>query len=242
MRRGRALEKDARQLLEVCVQQLERLLLPEVEAGEVGELDAAPERGERLEEGGLLALERLCVALHVEARAIARRRDHPCARRAGAPVPPTLGALTASLATFGDFRLGKSPIRAKNAARRALDLAIPSGRARLPAVAAAGMSAGERGAGGAEQSRLIAEYLDENNKLLEAIVQNQNAGRLHECIQYQLQLQQNLIYLATLADKDPRLRPLLLSAPDDAAALRAGPGVEHAAAAPGGDERASAGS
>jgi len=99
------------------------------------------------------------------------------------------------------------------------------------------MSAGERGASGAEQSHLIAEYLDENNKLLEAIVQNQNAGRLHECIQYQLQLQQNLIYLATLADKDPRLRPLLLSAPDDAAALRAGPGIEHAAAAPSGDGR-----
>ena len=67
------------------------------------------------------------------------------------------------------------------------------------------MSAGERGASGAEQSRLIAAYLDENNKLLEAIVQNQNAGRLHECIQYQLQLQQNLIYLGTHADDEPGL-------------------------------------
>ena len=154
------------------------------------------------------------------------------------PVPSrTLGALTAYLATFGEFGSENRRFARKRGAAEP-DLARPSGRARLTAVAAAGMSAGERGASGAEQSRLIAEYLDENNKLLEAIVQNQNAGRLHECIQYQLQLQQNLIYLATLADKDPRLRPLLLSAPDDAAALRTGPGVEHAAAAPGGDGRA----
>uniref|UniRef100_A0A7S4C125 SS18 N-terminal domain-containing protein n=1 Tax=Chrysotila carterae TaxID=13221 RepID=A0A7S4C125_CHRCT len=54
----------------------------------------------------------------------------------------------------------------------------------------------------------IDEYLHENNLLIEAILQNQNLGRLHECVQYQLQLQQNLIYLATHADEQPALRPL----------------------------------
>lgn len=65
----------------------------------------------------------------------------------------------------------------------------------------------------------INHYLEENNRLLEAILQNQNMGRLHECVQYQLQLQQNLIYLATHADQDPRLVPLAMmaqvQAPDD---------------------------
>ena len=58
----------------------------------------------------------------------------------------------------------------------------------------------------------LQQYLEENNKLLEAILQNQNMGRLHECVQYQLQLQQNLIYLATHADQDPRLVSLAMSA------------------------------
>jgi hypothetical protein len=39
--------------------------------------------------------------------------------------------------------------------------------------------------------------------LIEAIRQNQNLGRLHECVQYQFQLQQNLILLATAADEHP---------------------------------------
>merc|ERR1712083_217880 len=55
----------------------------------------------------------------------------------------------------------------------------------------------------------VEQYLEENNLLIEAILQNQNTGRLHECVQYQLQLQQNLIYLATFADQHPGLQPLV---------------------------------
>ena len=47
------------------------------------------------------------------------------------------------------------------------------------------------------------QYLNENNMLIEAIRQNQHLGRLHECVQYQFQLQQNLILLATAADEHP---------------------------------------
>ena len=40
-----------------------------------------------------------------------------------------------------------------------------------------------------------AQYLEENTLLIEAIRQNQNLGRLDNCLHYMLQLQQNLIYL-----------------------------------------------
>ena len=53
-----------------------------------------------------------------------------------------------------------------------------------------------------------AQYLDENVLLIEAILQNQNLGRLENCLHYQLQLQQNLIYLGVHADKEPELRAL----------------------------------
>ena len=55
---------------------------------------------------------------------------------------------------------------------------------------------------------LRTQYIDENNRLIEVILENQNLGRLHECVQYQLKLQQNLIYLATYADEHPGLTPL----------------------------------
>jgi len=54
------------------------------------------------------------------------------------------------------------------------------------------------------------QYLEENDLLLEAIRQNQNLGRLHECVQYQLQLQQNLVHLAMYADEQPGIQPLVL--------------------------------
>ena len=44
--------------------------------------------------------------------------------------------------------------------------------------------------------------------LIEAILQNQNLGRLENCLHYQLQLQQNLIYLGVHADKEPEMRAL----------------------------------
>ena len=55
------------------------------------------------------------------------------------------------------------------------------------------------------------QYLEENAHLIEAILQNQNLGRLKECVHYQQQLQQNLIFLATHADDHPELRPLIFA-------------------------------
>ncbi|GAV82898.1 SSXT domain-containing protein [Cephalotus follicularis] len=49
----------------------------------------------------------------------------------------------------------------------------------------------------------IQKYLDENKKLILAILDNQNLGKLSECAQYQAQLQKNLMYLAAIADAQP---------------------------------------
>ncbi|XP_047319368.1 GRF1-interacting factor 2-like [Impatiens glandulifera] len=49
----------------------------------------------------------------------------------------------------------------------------------------------------------IQKYLDENKKLILAILDNQNLGKLAECAQYQAQLQKNLMYLAAIADSQP---------------------------------------
>ncbi|KAL5859464.1 hypothetical protein ACOSQ4_000760 [Xanthoceras sorbifolium] len=49
----------------------------------------------------------------------------------------------------------------------------------------------------------IQKYLDENKKLILAILDNQNLGKLAECAQYQAQLQKNLMYLAAIADAQP---------------------------------------
>ncbi|XP_010691545.1 GRF1-interacting factor 2 isoform X2 [Beta vulgaris subsp. vulgaris] len=48
-------------------------------------------------------------------------------------------------------------------------------------------------------------YLDENKKLILAILDNQNLGKLAECAQYQAQLQKNLMYLAAIADAQPQV-------------------------------------
>ncbi|KAL2468897.1 Uncharacterized protein Fot_50473 [Forsythia ovata] len=50
----------------------------------------------------------------------------------------------------------------------------------------------------------IQKYLDENKKLILAIMDNQNLGKLAECAQYQAQLQKNLMYLAAIADAQPQ--------------------------------------
>ena len=52
-------------------------------------------------------------------------------------------------------------------------------------------------------SELIQKYLDENQQLILAILENQNVGKLQECAQYQARLQQNLMYLAAIADAAP---------------------------------------
>ncbi|KAL1220700.1 GRF1-interacting factor 2 [Cardamine amara subsp. amara] len=49
----------------------------------------------------------------------------------------------------------------------------------------------------------IQKYLDENKKLIMAIMENQNLGKLAECAQYQAHLQKNLMYLAAIADAQP---------------------------------------
>ncbi|GAA0183873.1 transcription cofactor [Lithospermum erythrorhizon] len=50
----------------------------------------------------------------------------------------------------------------------------------------------------------IQKYLDENKKLILAILDNQNLGKLAECAQYQALLQKNLMYLAAIADAQPQ--------------------------------------
>lgn len=50
------------------------------------------------------------------------------------------------------------------------------------------------------QRRLIQQYLDENQLLIAAIMENQNQGLLENCAKYQAKLQNNLLYLASLAD------------------------------------------
>lgn len=57
-------------------------------------------------------------------------------------------------------------------------------------------------------SRVCAQHLQENSILIEAVLQNMNAGRIDDAIQYQLQLQQNLLYLGTIADEQPNVRKL----------------------------------
>ncbi|GLJ53500.1 hypothetical protein SUGI_1141460 [Cryptomeria japonica] len=49
-------------------------------------------------------------------------------------------------------------------------------------------------------TELIQKYLEENRKLIVAILDNQSLGRLQECATYQARLQNNLLYLAAIAD------------------------------------------
>lgn len=49
----------------------------------------------------------------------------------------------------------------------------------------------------------IQSLLDENEALLQAILSNQNQGKLDACVAIQQKLQQNLSMLATVADQQP---------------------------------------
>ncbi|KAH8965653.1 hypothetical protein BDL97_04G128000 [Sphagnum fallax] len=53
-------------------------------------------------------------------------------------------------------------------------------------------------------TELIQKYLDENKQLILAILDNQNLGKTNECATYQAKLQQNLMYLAAIADAQPQ--------------------------------------
>ncbi|KAK9292438.1 hypothetical protein L1049_020410 [Liquidambar formosana] len=46
--------------------------------------------------------------------------------------------------------------------------------------------------------------VDENNALILKILKNQNSGELSECAENQAKLQQNLMYLAAIADCQPQ--------------------------------------
>ncbi|KQK13366.1 GRF1-interacting factor 1 [Brachypodium distachyon] len=50
---------------------------------------------------------------------------------------------------------------------------------------------------------IIQQYLDENKQLILAILDNQNNGKVEECARNQAKLQQNLMYLAAIADSQP---------------------------------------
>ena len=56
-------------------------------------------------------------------------------------------------------------------------------------------------------TELIQKYLDENQTLILAILENQNVGKLEACNQSQARLQQNLMYLAAIADSQPQHPP-----------------------------------
>ncbi|XP_058535127.1 SS18-like protein 2 [Ochotona princeps] len=45
--------------------------------------------------------------------------------------------------------------------------------------------------------------LEENDQLIRCIMQYQNKGQAHECVQYQHVLHRNFIYLATITDANP---------------------------------------
>uniref|UniRef100_A0A2P2MUK4 Uncharacterized protein MANES_01G041400 n=1 Tax=Rhizophora mucronata TaxID=61149 RepID=A0A2P2MUK4_RHIMU len=50
----------------------------------------------------------------------------------------------------------------------------------------------------------IQKYLDDNKQLIMAILEYQNQGKFAECTRYQAQLQQNLMFLASIADIQPQ--------------------------------------
>lgn len=59
----------------------------------------------------------------------------------------------------------------------------------------------------------IQKYLEENKRLIWAIMESNNLGKTTENAQYQAQLQQNLIYLAAIADAQPQAPATTSQAP-----------------------------
>nr|XP_043636271.1 GRF1-interacting factor 1-like [Erigeron canadensis] len=56
----------------------------------------------------------------------------------------------------------------------------------------------------------IQQYLDENKALILNILENQNNGKFTECAENQTRLQNNLMYLAAIADCQPKQSPIHL--------------------------------
>ncbi|XP_048422145.1 GRF1-interacting factor 2-like [Pyrus x bretschneideri] len=75
------------------------------------------------------------------------------------------------------------------------------------------------------------KYLDDNKKLVMAILDNRNLGKLAECAQYQAQLQKNMIYLAAIADAQPLSPAVPAQMAPHPAMQQAGYYMRHAQAA-----------
>ncbi|KAH9322429.1 hypothetical protein KI387_017068, partial [Taxus chinensis] len=73
----------------------------------------------------------------------------------------------------------------------------------------------------------IQKYLDENKQLILAIMDNQNLGKLNECAQYQAKLQQNLMYLAAIADSQPQAPAAHAQIPPNAVMQSGGHFMQH---------------
>lgn len=73
----------------------------------------------------------------------------------------------------------------------------------------------------------IQKYLDENKQLILAILDNQNLGKLNECAQYQAKLQQNLMYLAAIADSQPQAQTAHSQIPPNAVMQSGGHYMQH---------------
>ncbi|XP_076944174.1 GRF-interacting factor 1-like [Bidens hawaiensis] len=56
----------------------------------------------------------------------------------------------------------------------------------------------------------IQQYLDENKALILNILENQSTGKFSECAENQTRLQHNLMYLAAIADCQPKQSPIRL--------------------------------
>lgn len=68
----------------------------------------------------------------------------------------------------------------------------------------------------------VQKLLDENSQLIQAIVENQNSGRLQDCLQLQEKLHRNLVYLASIADAGQSLLAELQATPGSSSMSAAG--------------------
>ncbi|KAK9840467.1 hypothetical protein WJX74_010279 [Apatococcus lobatus] len=62
----------------------------------------------------------------------------------------------------------------------------------------------QRGPAAQPTTETIQQMLEENQRFIQAAMEHQNAGNLHAAAQYQQRLQQNLMYLAAIADAQPQ--------------------------------------
>ncbi|XP_057951323.1 GRF1-interacting factor 2-like [Malania oleifera] len=78
----------------------------------------------------------------------------------------------------------------------------------------------------------IQKLLDENKRLILAILESQNVGKFSECTMYQSQLQKNLMYLAAIADAQPPTSMPPSQMPLHSSATQQGHSMQHPTPAP----------